>query len=560
MKQAALIVGAGGINAAGRTSGHQSYKRLIFSHLSITDADIVIQDLAIRMGLELLWRENPIGIRQQILSDTLVRDVSKELPWITQHRAHTAALMPRSFDPGKLYPSRNHPKSIKMLVYAMADALASLGFSWEYLYKHVSPDEISVYAGSSIGQIDGASMVGLIQQSMTGKRVSAKLLPFSFPEMPADFINSYILHSIGQTGANLGACASFLYNLQKGVQDIQTGRAKIAIIGGTEAPVEPPLIEGFTAMGALAIADNLPLDTDGRPDHRRACRPFGESMGFVLGESAQILILMSDRLALDLGANILGMVADVFIQADGAKKSITEPGIGNYITMLKASSLAKSLLGDKRADNLYVHAHGTGTPLNCVTESRILQIVATMLDGIPLAITSIKPHVGHSLGTAAGDQIVATLGAWQYGWVPGITTIDQIAEYASTPILDILTEAREIGASNIVIINAKGFGGNNASAVLISPKETLAKLKARYGNRALKNYKSIHARTLQRIYENDTMASQGQELVRYILHDGPEDHQRIHIVDKWIYIDGYPNPISLPEGKELHSYFRLSNS
>ncbi|WP_253306269.1 hypothetical protein [unidentified bacterial endosymbiont] len=183
------------------------------------------------------------------------------------------------------------------------------------------------------------------------------------------------------------------------------------------------------------------------------------------------------------------MVADVFVQADGSKKSITEPGIGNYVTMLKAGALAWSLLGESGARSLYVHAHGTGTPLNCSTEAKILQTVAAMLgNDVRLAVTSIKPYVGHSLGTAAGDQIAATLGAWQYGWVPGITTIDRVADCAAVPALDVLTEAREIGAAEAVIINAKGFGGNTASAVLLSPEETLAKLEARYGSSDLTTY------------------------------------------------------------------------
>lgn len=145
MKQAPLIVGAGGINAAGRTSGHQGYKRLIFPHLAANDANAVIQDLAIRMGLEFAWRENPVAVQSQVLAGTLARDISTERPWTALRRVRTAALMPRGFDPGKLYHSHNHPTNIRVTVYAMADALASLGLPWEQICKHVSSDEISVY-------------------------------------------------------------------------------------------------------------------------------------------------------------------------------------------------------------------------------------------------------------------------------------------------------------------------------------------------------------------------------------------------------------------------------
>ncbi|MGC0151099.1 beta-ketoacyl synthase [Chromobacterium vaccinii] len=554
MKQAPLIVAAGGINAAGRTSGHRGYQRLVFPHLSAGDVDATMQDLAVRMGLGALWRSDAAAARRQVLDGTLVRDASGERPWLAGRPVRSAALLPRGFDPGALYPSRNHPAGIRMTVYAMADALASLGLSWDSVCRLVGPDRVAVYAGSSIGQIDAFSMTSLVQQAMAGKRVSTKLLPLSFPEMPADFINGYILHSIGRTGASLGACASFLYNLRQGVEDIQSGRAQVAIIGGAEAPIEPPVLDGFAAMGALATTDKLPLGDDGQPDYRRACQPFGRSAGFVLGESAQVLILMADELALALGANVMGMVADVFVQADGAKKSITEPGIGNHISMLKAAALARSLLDGR--GSLYVHAHGTGTPLNCATEAAILKSVAEMLGTARLAVTSIKPFVGHSLGTAAGDQIAAALGAWRHGWVPGITTIDQVAESAAGTSLDVLTEAREIGAAEAVIVNAKGFGGNNASAVLLGPEPTLARLAARYGEAALAAYRHRLEGTLHRIADADDNACQGKEIVRYQPGGGVDhDGGRVRVEADGLHVDGYLHPIALPDGEALRAYF-----
>jgi acetoacetyl-[acyl-carrier protein] synthase len=41
--------------------------------------------------------------------------------------------------------------------------------------------------------------------------------------MPADFVNAYILGSVGSTGTAAGACATFLYNLRMGVDDIKSG-------------------------------------------------------------------------------------------------------------------------------------------------------------------------------------------------------------------------------------------------------------------------------------------------------------------------------------------------
>ena len=43
-------------------------------------------------------------------------------------------------------------------------------------------------------------------------------------------------------------------------------------------------------------------------------------------------------------------------------------------------------------------------------------------------VGAVKAYVGHSLAPAGGDQLAAVVGAWQHGWIPGITTIDHIAD------------------------------------------------------------------------------------------------------------------------------------
>ena len=65
----------------------------------------------------------------------------------------------------------------------------------------------------------------------------AKNCPLGLAEMTADFVNAYILGSVGATGANVGACATFLYNLRQGITDIRAGNCRVAVIGSSEAPI-----------------------------------------------------------------------------------------------------------------------------------------------------------------------------------------------------------------------------------------------------------------------------------------------------------------------------------
>ncbi|MBN3585988.1 hypothetical protein JYB64_26705, partial [Algoriphagus aestuarii] len=92
----------------------------------------------------------------------------------------------------------------------------------------------------------------------------------------------------------------------------------------SEAPITQECIEGYGAMSALATEEGLRL-IEGRDevDFRRASRPFSQNCGFTLAESGQFVLLMDDELALELGADIHGAVPDVFVSADGFKKSIS---------------------------------------------------------------------------------------------------------------------------------------------------------------------------------------------------------------------------------------------
>src|SRR5690606_33447623 len=161
-------------------------------------------------------------------------------------------------------------------------------------------------------QVDEFSNGGLFQSRMRGGRVSSKQLPMGMSSMPGDFINAYVLGSVGVTGSAVGACATFLYSLRQGVEDIQSGRRRVVLVGSSEAPICPEIIDGFDAMSALATDANLRrLDNTDSVDHRRASRPFGQNCGFVLGESAQFALLMDDELAMELGVDIYGAVPDV---------------------------------------------------------------------------------------------------------------------------------------------------------------------------------------------------------------------------------------------------------
>ena len=576
-----VIVGFGGINAAGRSSFHHAYRRMVIDALPQDTANNTWAALAALAGRD--W-DGSDTLRAELAAGTLIRRIEdnhfdvdavawnrrivahsedfpmsfrtqvKHLPdevpasWqltpvddlhvhveidqgmmflLPTHREATvkaAGQLPTGFDPGTLYQSRSHPRGLQMTVYAASDALGSTGLDWDVLRRMIPPDQVSVYAGSGMSQLDANGNGGLVKARYIGKKVTSKYCPFGFAEMPADFINAYVLGSLGTTGTSMGACASFLYNLRQGIFDIQAGRSRIAIVGNAEAPITAEIMEGYAAMGALASdrglreLDGLAADTE--PDYRRACRPFADNCGFTIAESAQMVVLMDDELALETGASIYGSVSDVFINADGHKKSISAPGVGNYITVAKAVAAARNIVGDEALRNGgLVQAHGTGTPQNRVTESHILDEVAKSfgIDNWPVA--AVKAYLGHSIGCAGADQLTATLGIWEHGLIPGIATIDKVAEDVHHSQLDISAQHREVdpAAQHYAIINAKGFGGNNASATVLSPARTRAMLEKRHGREVIAGWQGRNELVEEAAasYESEALAGRARPTYKF---------------------------------------------
>ncbi len=460
----------------------------------------------------------------------------------------SAGQLPRGFNPGALYNSHYHPRALQLAVIGASDAIQSIGIKWQTVMAAVQPDQVGVYASNVMSQMDENGFGGLLQSRLKGGRVSAKQCPLGLNTMPADFVNAYILGSVGQTGAITGACASFLYNLQAAADDIASGKCRVAVVGCAEAPIVLEIIDGYATMGALASEEKLKkLDGTEEADPRRTSRPFGENAGFTMAEASQYVVLMDDALTIELGADIHGAVGDVFINADGFKKSISAPGPGNYITMAKAVASAKAILGEEAVkQRSLIQAHGSSTPQNRVTESQIFDQVAQVFGIDNWPVSAVKAYVGHSLSAASGEQLIASLGIFKYGIIPGIKTIDKVADDVFADRLQIST--KDVVASqplDVAFLNSKGFGGNNATASIFAPHVVERMLARRYGDKVIARYqdKREQVRTAAQAY--DVAAQQGNFATIYHFGEGLIDESQIKLDQESVQLPGFAHSIDL---------------
>ena len=610
MQRLPVITAFGGFNPAGRSSFHRGYKRMVLDNLGAAERTDILSDLAALMGLrtgDAAGGALDTELERQVLQGTLVRELetrfydyrhchfhqpaelrneggfvfemsARQLPsplpegWRVETldngrvRVHATELavmldsyreiavasagqLPTGFEPGGHYNSRFHPRGLQLAILGASDAVQSLGIDWDLVTAKAGPDKISVYASSAMSQLDPNGNGGLLQSRLRGGRVSSKQLALGLTSMPADFVNAYVLGSVGTTGAVAGACATYLYNLRAAVEDIRCGRARVAVVGAAEAPLVPEVVDGYATMGALANLDGLRKIFGDNIDFRRASRPFGDNCGFTLGEGSQWAVLMDDELALELGAPIHGAVANVFVNADGPKKSISAPGPGNYLTVARAMSEVRAILGEESLrQRSFVQAHGSSTPQNRVTESAIFDRLAGAFGIENWPVCAVKAFVGHTVAAASGDQLISSLGVFARGILPGITTIDRVADdvYHKHLSLSLSHVERDPASLDVAFLNSKGFGGNNATASVLAPHVAQKMLAKRHGDRALTEYRKRNEAVAERAAAYDARASRGDLDAIYRFGEGLVDEEGISVEGHSVTLPGIAGAVSLP--------------
>ena len=498
LKRLPVICSMGGLNSGGRTSGNISYSRLVYENLSNEEKKEVLKDL--------ISLSEEKKTEKEILSGTLIRQIDDFLDpkglMTKQIGVNAGAKLPDFYEIDNLYNSKQHPRGIKMTVFGVNDALYNLGINWrEDIQPLLDPNRVAVFAGPAIGQLDEKGLGGLMQSRLQEKRASSKHLSMSLIEMSADFINAYILGSVGKSGQVAGACATFFYNLNAATTLIISNEVDFSVIGSAEAPINPEVTDGFFAT--TGIADDKKIlamqERHGEPfdkvDFSKACRPFGDNCGLVLGESSQFAIVTSLEFAIEIGAEILCAVPNVFINSDGIKKSISSPGIGNYLTMGQAF---KRYLKDHEKPKLScVIAHGTGTFQNRSTESDVLSKCATSLEMKNLKVTGLKGYLGHTMGPAGGDQLACSLGIFDRGIIPGLISTPKLADDVITNNLNFCMENEEIDTSDLdaFFLNAKGFGGNNATTSIYKSNFVTKMLPKLFSKSKLTSYEAALEKT-----------------------------------------------------------------
>ena len=255
----------------------------------------------------------------------------------------------------------------------------------------------------------------------------------------------------GYTSTITTACAAGTQSIGEAAEVLKKGYANVILAGGCEAGISQLGLGGFSTIRALTSQNENP---------KTASKPFDANRdGFVPAEGAAMLILETEKHAMDRGADIYAEILGYGVSSDAYH--LVQPdkdGDGAFraiMNSLKDSQITKSEID-------YINAHGTSTPMNDLSETlAIKKTFGSLAPKIP--ISSTKSMIGHVLGGAGALEAVASILSIVNGVIhPTINykTPDKQCD------LDYVPNKSRVKDIQTALSNSFGFGGQNACLVL----------------------------------------------------------------------------------------------
>ncbi|WP_328403361.1 amino acid adenylation domain-containing protein [Streptomyces sp. NBC_00390] len=297
----------------------------------------------------------------------------------------------------------------------------------------------------------------LLEQAYGEAELSASALTGNLPNLLA----ARVAHCLDLTGPALAvdtACSSALVALHLAHRSLQQGECDIAVVGGVHLNLTP--------TGYALLEKSQALSPTGR------CHAFGSAAdGFVPGEGGAAIVLMRLDDAAKADDPVLAVLRGTAVNNDGRSLSLMAP---NPLTQREVITQAYREAGIDPGSVSYVEAHGTGTPIGDRVEMRSLaHAFRPRADGRPRLLGSVKTNLGHLLNAAAMPSLVKVVLALGHRQLP--PSLHHTPPAANLDLdgsgFAVVGELCDWEAPGPLTagINAFGFGGTNAHAVLEEP-------------------------------------------------------------------------------------------
>jgi 3-oxoacyl-[acyl-carrier-protein] synthase II len=353
----------------------------------------------------------------------------------------------KGFDAAALFGTKEARRGTAHVHFAMAAAREAVLDS--RLDIAADSAEVGVLIASGIGGLEVIENTTRILDAEGPRRVS----PFAAAMALVDMAPGMVSIDLGARGPNMAvvsACASGADAIGQASNWIRQGDAVAVLAGGTEAGITSTGIAMFAAARALSTRND-------DPEH--ASRPFDRDRdGFVAAEGSAVLVLEEREHALARGATIHAELLGYAASADAYHITAPEPSGDGAI---RCVSRALERAGVRPEDIEYINAHGTGTPLNDLAETRAIKhVFGEAAYSVP--ISSTKSMTGHMLGAAGVFEAMVTILAMRDGFLPPTVNLENQDPECD---LDYVPRVGRAFNARLAMTTSFGFGGHNACLV-----------------------------------------------------------------------------------------------
>ena len=209
-----------------------------------------------------------------------------------------------------------------------AEALLASGITDPYeFYKYVHLTEVGNCVGSGIGGT--TALRGMYKDRFMDKPVQKDILQESFINTMAAWVNMLLLSSTGPIKTPVGACATAVESIDIGYETIVEGKARVCFVGGFDDFQE----EGSYEFANMKATSNAETEFAHGRTPKEMSRPTTTTRsGFMESQGCGMQIIMSARLALDMGTPIYGILGLTTTATDKIGRSVPAPGQGVLTT------------------------------------------------------------------------------------------------------------------------------------------------------------------------------------------------------------------------------------
>lgn len=338
-------------------------------------------------------------------------------------------------------------KQDKFTVFASAAAVQAMRDSGLVSGENIDPYRLGTYVSSGCGGFQTIqNETGKMVEDPSGQWVSPNFIPTMIGNMAAGQVAiRFAAH--GPCLDIVTACASSTHSLGEAYRAIGYGYADAIIAGGAEYCTIPVGIAGFANAKAITRAQ----------DPKHACLPFNaDRAGFVMADGAAVLVLEELSHAKARGAHIYAEIVGYTSNCDAYHATAPSPDAEPQARCIRDTLDQAGF--NPASDSLYINAHGTGTVLNDVTETKAFKI-AMGEDAYKAHISSTKSMHGHMFGAAGATEAIATILALGSGTIPPTINLDNPDPECD---LDYTPNFAAHADLTLGISDSFGFGGHNA--------------------------------------------------------------------------------------------------